>query len=113
MDGFIPRHRSRGAQAQGPRRSCASWALSTAHPRGRIHCQGTVFPLHEALIVHRRPDQIIVPSGNEFALVDVQVGAADTAGLDLDLVGLVSSLSLDIHEGEFIAKVQFSHYMKH
>jgi hypothetical protein len=25
--------------------------------------------------------------GNEFALVDVQVGAADTAGLDLDLVG--------------------------
>ena len=26
----IPGHRSRGSQAQGPRRSCASWALSTA-----------------------------------------------------------------------------------
>lgn len=45
--------------------------------------------------------------GNEFALVDVQVGAADTAGLDLDLVGLVSSLSLEI-DGRLHTKTSFS-----
>lgn len=45
--------------------------------------------------------------GNEFTFVDVQVGATDTAGLDLDLNSLVSLLSLEI-SGRLHTKTSFS-----